>query len=90
MSEPITIFRSTHSALDDPTWHVTYAHPELCNPWVVRFVKMGRNGCLLRSYGEWTGDSWSPRRWMPKQPVVPRWLLQKVEDTLRQRKEATP
>lgn len=66
-----------------PSWTVT-RQPEGCtDPMVVSFVKRGRNGKLLDQSARWTRIGWDLRRWVPRPPQVPKWLIRKVEDRMR-------
>jgi len=79
------IFHSEHSTADGPVWVVTRQPGQITNPYVVEFVKHGRNGKLLDQTAEWhwIAHLWCNHRWMPKSPTVPKWLLDKVEAHMR-------
>ena len=75
------IFTSDRSPGDAPTWTVTQQPGQTTSPHLVEFVKRGRNGRLLDQVALWDpiARQWSANRWVPKPPIVPKWLLAKVE-----------
>lgn len=73
------IYASDHDVNSSPLWRVERHPAGLANPWLVRFVKRGRNGKLLDQCALWTKRGWDKQRWMPRPPQVPIWLLTKVE-----------
>lgn len=79
------IFASDHDTNSGPIWHVERQPDGVTNPFVVRFLKRGRNGTLLDQNAEWhwIAHRWCQHRWVPKSPAVPKWLLAKVENHIR-------
>lgn len=79
------IFASDHDINSSPIWRVTRQPGETSNPYLVQFIKRGRNGKLLDQTAEWhwIAHRWCQHRWVPKAPTVPKWLLAKVEVHMR-------
>jgi hypothetical protein len=63
--------------IQDPTDHR--------NPNLVRFHRSNGQRKLLDQIAEWDPHSqdWRRTRWAPKPPAVPKWLLAKVENHMR-------
>jgi hypothetical protein len=80
------IFHSEHGTATGPVWVVTRQPGETTNPYLVEFVKRGRNGKLLQQTAEWhwIANRWCEHRWFPKLPTVPKWLIARVEAHMRQ------
>ena len=82
---PELIFQSEHSTAQAPVWTVTQQPGQTTSPHLVEFEKHGRSGKLLDQVALWDpiGCCWSGNRWVPKAPIVPKWLLAKVEQHMR-------
>lgn len=74
-----TIHTSTHDINDGPTWHIERQPQGTTDPGLVSFVKQSRHGKLLDQVARWGPDGWDTKRWVPRPPQAPKWLLQKVE-----------
>ena len=60
---------------------------------LVRFQRHNGRQCLLDQIAEWTPTGWSPNRWVPRSPKVPRFLVSRVVNHMRRqelRSEKTP
>lgn len=77
------LFASDHDINNSPIWRVERQPGQTTNPYLVRFVKSGRNGRLLDQIALWSTAGWDQSRWMPKPPIVPKWLIAKVEAHMR-------
>lgn len=65
-------------------WRIERQPGSITDPMVVGFVKGSAVRKLLDQTARWTPTGWDPKRWVPKSPTVPQWLIQKVEDYMRQ------
>jgi hypothetical protein len=75
------IHRDTHDiAQFGPWWTVERQPGYVTDPMVVRFLKHNGKRKLLEQTARWTGAGWDPKRWTPRLPTVPQWLIEKVED----------
>lgn len=74
-----TIHASTHDISEGPCWRVERQPEGTTDPRLVSFVKQGRHGKLLDQVARWAPDGWDTKRWVPRPPQTPKWLLQKVE-----------
>lgn len=85
------IYESTHDLTQGPVWVIQRQPDGITNPLVVRFQKRGKNRNIVDNMAEWCprsddvlrGGVWNYRRWVPKSPTVPQWLLKHVEDHMR-------
>ena len=50
---------------------------------VVQFVKYSAVRKLLDQNARWTGSGWDPQRWVPRVPIVPREILDRIEAHMR-------
>ena len=76
-----TIFRTepTPFLAEWPAWHVERQPGMVTDPWVVHFRKQGKVRTLLDQSARWTPTGWDPKRWVPRSPTVPKWLIERVE-----------
>lgn len=77
------IHRDTHDWAWGPRWEVTKAPTMAARRDLVRFVKRNAQRKLLDQIAHWDGDGWSPQRWVPLYPQVPRMLIEIVERHMR-------
>ena len=52
-------------------------------PDLIRFVKLSGSRKLLDQISRWTGSGWDQSRYVPKPPMVPVRVLERVEAVLR-------
>jgi hypothetical protein len=66
-------------------WTITQDPVFSGNPNLVRFHRQSRMRTLLDRIAEWDPDAqaWASRRWMPKSPMVPLALINKVVAHMR-------
>lgn len=65
-------------------WTVTQDPTMAGNPCLVRFTRRNSKRKLLDQTAEWLPAGWNPHRWTPRAPMVPQWLIDKIEDRMRQ------
>ena len=54
-------------------------------PGLIRFKKSTRVATQLDQVAQWLPDGrWNTKRWQPRPPTVPKWLLERVEVALLQ------
>ncbi len=61
-----------------PAWLVVRQPEGVIDPMVISFRKVGRNGNLLNQTARWTPLGWDPKRWQPKPPKVPQWVIDRA------------
>lgn len=85
------IYQSSNELTQGPVWLIQRQPEGVTNPLVVRFLKRGKHRNIVDNMAEWCprngdvlrGGVWNYRRWVPKSPTVPQWLLKHVEDHMR-------
>lgn len=86
------IFQSEPHPSGGAEWIVELDPTNTGNPRLVRFLRRTSQRKLLDQIAEWLprdpaavtrAGVWNHRRWVPKSPIVPQWLIQKVEDHMR-------
>lgn len=86
------IYRSEPHPSGGPEWIVEQDPLISGNPRLVRFLRRTSKRKLLDQIAEWLprdpaavtrAGVWNHRRWVPKSPTVPQFLIQKVEDHMR-------
>lgn len=66
-------------------WLVERYEPPGGLPGLIRFKKSTRMATQLDQVAQWLPDGrWYTRRWQPRPPTVPKWLLERVEAALLQ------
>jgi len=66
-------------------WTITQDLMDRGNPNLVRFHRQSRTRTLLDQIAEWdpAAQAWVPKRWVPRSPKVPQWLIDKVVAHMR-------
>jgi len=79
-----TLHQDNHDWLQGPRWRVT-TDPTMADhrPDLIRFVKLSGSRKLLDQIARWTGSGWDQSRYVPKPPMVPVRVLERVEAVLR-------
>jgi hypothetical protein len=68
-----------------PRWTITQHPAGTTDPLLVHWRKRSRIRTLLDQVARWdaAADGWDPSRWVPRFPIVPRDLLDLVEQHMR-------
>lgn len=64
-------------------WRIERQPGSITDPIVVQFVKRSAVRKLLDQNAQWAGDGWDPQRWVPRVPIVPKTILDLVEQHMR-------
>ena len=81
MKAPRVIYQSPVNAnFPGAGWTITQDPMDRRNPNLVRFLRQNSQRKLLDQIAEWNpySQAWTANRWMPKPPIVPQWLIDKV------------
>lgn len=87
------IHQSSAEGMGGSVWLVEQDPTRAGHDRLVRFVRRTSQRKTLDQIAEWLprdpaavsrGGVWNHRRWVPKSPTVPQWLLQEVETHMRQ------
>lgn len=87
------IHQSSAGEMGRSVWLVEQDPTRGCHDRLVRFMRRTSQRKTLDQIAEWLprdpaavpcGGVWNHRRWVPKSPTVPQWLLEKVEAHMRQ------
>ena len=67
-------------------WTITQDPIFSGNPNLVRFHRQSRTRTMLDQIAEWDPDAqaWASRRWVPRSPKVPLWLINWVVAHMRE------
>lgn len=65
------------------SWTVERQPAGIKDPMVVRFACWTPKRCRLDQTARWTPTDWDPDRWVPRPPVVPKAIIEKVEAHMR-------
>ena len=78
---PLVIYDSRINA-NTPSagWLIIQDPTDRRNPNLVRFHRSNGQRNLLDQIAEWDphAQAWTASRWLPKPPIVPQWLIDKV------------
>jgi hypothetical protein len=82
----IVAARFTCSATDtDSHWRVELLDEPGRLPGLICFHKRTRKATRLDQVAQWLPEGrWAAGRWRPAPPIVPKWLIARVEAALRQ------
>jgi transposase len=54
-------------------------------PGLIRFKKSTAKATQLDQVAQWLPEGdWNTKRWQPRPPTVPKWLIERVEAVLRE------
>lgn len=66
-----------------PSWDIYCWPAPYANKLLVRFCKRSKQRKMLDQVAAWNG-AWDLYRWVPHSPTVPRFLIEKVKQQLRE------
>jgi hypothetical protein len=78
---PRIIYQSPANAnMPGAGWTIIQDPTDRRNPNLVRFLRQNGQRKLLDQIAEWNphAQAWTASRWLPKPPIVPQWLIDKV------------
>ena len=80
------IHEDRHARVGLSRWTITRQPGGTTDPMLVHFRKQNHMRTLLNQVARWdaAADGWDPSRWVPRFPIVPRDLLDLVEQHMRE------
>ena len=78
------ILYSNHGEQVGPWWTITRQPFQTTNPFLVHFSKRNRTTRALDQIAKWdpVARTWCSSRWVPRQPIVPDYILIIVQEKM--------